>query len=79
MFVECWQNVDNLIQFQGMDVLQGKGSVSNAKMESYARNVYATFEAKRKQIEAQQADADDMKLLEDLERRIIAQNKNNKQ
>lgn len=62
-----------------MDVLQGKGSVSNAKMESYARNVYATFDAKRKQIEAQQADADDMKLLEDLERRIIAQNKNNKQ
>lgn len=78
--LEYWrQNVDSLIQFQGMDVLQGKGSVSNAEMESYAKNVYASFDAKRKQIEAQQADADDLKLLEDLERRIIDQNKNDKQ
>lgn len=78
--LDYWrQNVDNLIQFQGMDVLQGKGSVSNAEMENYARNVYATFDAKRKQIEALQADADDLKLLEDLERRIIDQNKNDKQ
>ena len=78
--LEYWrQNVDSLIQFQGMDVLQGKGSVSNAEMESYAKNVYASFDAKRKQIEAQQADAADLKLLEDLERRIIDQNKNDKQ
>ena len=78
--LEYWrQNVDSLIQFQGMDVLQGKGSVSNAEMESYAKNVYASFDAKRKQIEAQQADADDLKLLEDLERRIIDQNTNDKQ
>ena len=34
---------------------------------------------KRKQIEAQQADADDLKLLEDIERRIIDQNNNDKQ
>ena len=78
--LDYWrQNVDDLIQFQGMDVLQGKGSVSNAEMESYARNVYATFDAKRKQIEALQADADDLKLLEDLERKIINQNKSNEQ
>ena len=78
--LDYWRNnVDNLISFQGMDVLQGKGSVSNAEMESYARNVYATFDAKRKQIEAQQADEDDLKLLEDIERRIIDQNKNDKQ
>ena len=29
--LDYWRkNVDNLLQFQGMDVLQGKGSVSNA-------------------------------------------------
>ena len=78
--LDYWRkNVDNLLQFQGMDVLQGKGSVSNAEMESYAKNVYANFDAKRKQQEAQQADADDLKLLEDLERKIINQNKSNKQ
>lgn len=70
--LDYWRkNVDNLLQFQGMDVLQGKGSVSNAEMESYAKNVYASFDAKRKQQEAQQADADDLKLLEDLERRLL--------
>lgn len=78
--LDYWRkNVDNLLQFQGMDVLQGKGSVSNAEMESYAKNVYANFDAKRKQQEAQQADADDLKLLEDLERKIIDQNKSNEQ
>ena len=78
--LDYWRkNVDNLLQFQGMDVLQGKGSVSNAEMESYAKNVYASFDAKRKQQEAQQADADGLKLLEDLERKIINQNKSNKQ
>ncbi len=78
--LDYWRkNVDNLLQFQGMDVLQGKGSVSNAEMESYAKNVYANFDAKRKQQEAQQADADDLKLLEDLERKIINQNKSNEQ
>lgn len=78
--LDYWRkNVDNLLQFQGMDVLQGKGSVSNAEMESYAKNVYANFDAKRKQQEAQQADADDLKLLEDLERKIISQNKSNEQ
>ena len=74
--LDYWRNnVDNLISFQGMDVLQGKGSVSNAEMESYARNVYATFDAKRKQIEAQQADEDDLKLLEDIERQLLSNNK----
>ena len=78
--LDYWrQNVDNLIQFQGMSVLQGRGSVSNDEMERYAKSIYASFDAKRKQIEAQQADADDLKLLEDIERRIIDQNKTDKQ
>ena len=75
--LDYWRNnVDSLIQFQGMDVLQGKGSVSNAEMESYARIVYATFDAKRKELEAQQADADDLKLLEDIERRLLNDHNN---
>ena len=75
--LDYWRNnVDSLISFQGMDVLQGKGSVSNAEMESYAKNVYATFDAKRKKLEAQQADADDLKLLEDIERRLLNDHNN---
>ena len=40
------------------------------------KNVYASFDAKRKKIEAQKADADDLKLLKDIERRLL--NDNNK-
>ena len=72
-----WRNnVDSLISFQGMEVLQSNGSVSNAEMESYAKNVYASFDAKRKKLEAQQADADDLKFLEDIERRLLKDQNN---
>ena len=78
--LDYWRNnVDNLITFQGMDVLQDKGSVSNAQMESHVREIFADFDTKRKQLEAQQADADDLKLLEDIERKIIDKNKGEKQ
>jgi hypothetical protein len=76
--LDYWRNnVDNLITFQGMDALQDKGSVSNAQMESHVREIYADFDTKRKQLEAQQADADDLKLLEDIEKRILNQDNNN--
>ena len=40
-------------------------------MEARVREVYAMFDTQRRQIEAQQADADDLKMLEDLERSLI--------
>ena len=48
-----------------------KGSISNEEMEARVREVYAMFDTQRRQIEAQQADADDLKMLEDLERSLI--------
>ena len=72
--LDYWRdNVDNLLAFQGMDVLQDKGSVSNTQMETYVREIYADFDTKRKHLEAQQADVDDLKLLEDIEKRILNQ------
>lgn len=69
--LDYWRNnVDALLTFQGKDILQGKGEVSNASMESIAHKVYDEFNAKRKQIEAKQADADDLKMLEDIENQI---------
>lgn len=66
-----WRNnVDALLTFQGKDILQGKGEVSNASMESIAHKVYDEYNAKRKQLEAKQADADDLKMLEDIENQI---------
>lgn len=69
--LDYWRNnVDALLTFQGKDILQGKGEVSNASMESMVHKIYDEFNAKRKQIEANQADADDLKMLEDIEKQI---------
>ena len=66
------KNVDNLLTFHEKDILQGKGSISNAEAEEIVRSVYDTFNAKRKQLDAQIADAEDLKMLEDLEKSIVA-------
>ena len=69
--IDYWRkNVDNLLAFQEKDILQGKGSVSNNEMEAYVRQIYASYDCRRRQLEAQEADADDLKMLEDLERRV---------
>lgn len=69
------KNVDNLLTFQEKDILQGKGSISNAEAEEIVRSVYDTFNAKRKQLDAQIADAEDLKMLEDLEKSILGKDK----
>ena len=72
--LQYWrQNVDNLLTFQEKDILQGKGSVSNAEMESIVRKVYDEFDTNRKHYDAQLADAEDLKALEDIERSIVEQ------
>ena len=70
--LDYWRkNVDNLLTFQEKDILQGKGSISNAEAEDIVKGIYDTFNANRKQLDAQQADAEDIKMLEDLEKSII--------
>lgn len=75
--LDYWRkNVDNLLTFQEKDILQGHGSISNAEAESTVKQVYDVFNARRKQLEAQEADAEDLKMLEDLEKSIINSDKN---
>ena len=66
--------MNNLLSFQGYDILQVNGSISNSEMEKYAKMVYEKFDSKRKQIEAESADVEDLKWLEDLQNSI--KNKN---
>ena len=73
--LDFWRgNVNNLLSFQGYDILQGNGRISNSEMEKYAKMVYEKFDSKRKQIEAESADVEDLKWLEDLQNSI--KNKN---
>ena len=74
--LDFWRgNVDSLLSFQGYDILQGNVSVSNAEMEKYARMIYEKFDNRRKLREAEEADAEDLKWLEDLQNRIKDKNK----
>ena len=78
--LDYWRkNVDNLLTFQEKDILQGAGSITNYEAEETAKQVYNVFNTKRKQVEAQAADADDLKMLEDLERRIVEQGNTDKE
>ena len=69
--LDFWrENVKGLLSFQGLDILENNGSVSNLQMEEHVRDVYAQFDARRKSYEAQLADEEDLKLLDDLEKEI---------
>ena len=75
--LDYWRkNVDNLLTFQEKDILQGVGSMTNNEAEQKAKQIYDLFNAKRKQLEAEIADAEDLKMLEDLERKIVEQDHN---
>ncbi|MBR1462379.1 MAG: virulence RhuM family protein, partial [Prevotella sp.] len=76
--LDYWRkNVDNMLTFQEKDILQGKGSISNTEAENIVRSRYDSFNTKRKQLDAQMADAEDIKMLEDLEKSIIEKQKDN--
>ena len=78
--LDYWRkNVDNLLTFQEKDILQGAGSITNYEAEEIVKQVYDVFNAKRKQLEAQTADVDDLKMLEDLERKIVEQDNTDKE
>ena len=68
MTLDFWRNnVNQLLEFQGESVLTNNGSVSNIQMEDYVRNVYDDFDARRKKHDALLADAEDLKLLDEIE------------
>ncbi|GHV32288.1 hypothetical protein FACS1894177_08210 [Bacteroidia bacterium] len=64
------ENIDGIISFNKKTLLAGKGSVSNAQMEKFVETVYEKFNEQRKQHELQQADAEDLKELKQLEETI---------
>ena len=70
--LDYWRkNVDSLLTFQEKDILQSAGSITNYQAELTAKQVYDVFNIQRKKLEAQTADDEDLKLLEELERRIV--------
>ncbi len=67
--LDYWrQNVDRLLEFNERPVLQGAGRVSAEQMKGIAHERYQVFDSRRRSAEALAADAEDMRLLESLEK-----------
>ncbi len=66
--LQYWRkNVDNLLDFQDKPLLKNKGKITNAQMEAKVKAIYNDFNARRKMLEAQEADAEDLTLFDDLD------------
>ena len=62
------QNVDRLLEFNERPVLHGAGRVSAEQMKGIAHERYEAFDARRRSAEALAADAEDLRMLESLEK-----------
>ncbi len=66
--LDFWRsNVDKMLAFNDQPILQSAGSVSRERMERLAHERYQAFDQKRREAERLQADADDLKEIEQLE------------
>ena len=69
--LDYWRhNVDRLLEFNERPILDGAGSISRDRMEQIAHERYEQFDAQRRRDEALEADAEDLRELEALEKRI---------
>jgi len=69
--LDYWRtNVDRLLDFNEKPVLTHAGSVSREQMECIARERFDTFDQHRRMAEAQQADAEELAELEQLEKQL---------
>jgi hypothetical protein len=69
--LDFWRNhVDGMLEFNGQAVLRDAGSVSNEQMKSIIETRYELFDGNRRAAEAIEADAVDLKELEELETKL---------
>lgn len=67
--LEFWRSsVDRMLASNDQPLLDGPGSVSHEDMNTIVSERYEDFDAKRRQQEAVEADAEDLKAIEDLEK-----------
>jgi hypothetical protein len=69
--LDFWRdNVDRMLAFNDKPILNGPGSVSRDDMMRIAHERYDAFDENRRTVEAIEADAEDIKQIEDLEKRL---------
>ena len=74
--LDYWRNnVDRLLEFNERPVLDGAGAISAERARTVAYQRYEAFDAQRRRDEALEADAEDLRALESLEKQIKKENK----
>jgi hypothetical protein len=69
--MDFWrENIDRIIEFNDKEVLENNGSISHNQMEKMVEKVYATFNEKRKEQEAIEADFQDLEELKQIEEKV---------
>ena len=69
--LEFWRgNVDKMLAFNDQPILTGAGSMRREQMERVAHERYDEFDQQRREAERLQADADDLKEIEQIERSV---------
>jgi len=69
--LDYWRNnVDRMLEFSEHPVLQGAGSISHQTAERIAHQRYSEFDKERKKEEAHQAEQEDLKELECMEKQF---------
>ena len=70
--LDFWRkNVDALLTFQDKHLLHDRGRISKARADDFAGRVYEEFDARRREEEAAEADAEDLAELGELEKKLI--------
>ena len=74
--LDYWRkNVDRLLEFNDHPVLQGSGSRSADQAKAIAHQRYDLFDAQRRQTDALAADAEDLRMLEEVEKAVKGRGK----
>ena len=74
--MDFWRNnVNQLLEFNGFEILNNAGSISNNEMKTIVSERYEVFNQRRKTEAAQQADLEDLQELKLLEESIAARKK----
>ena len=74
--IDFWkENVDRILDFQDKKILTHAGSISKAQMKKQVSEIYKSFDKRRKEFDALQADNEDLEELRKLEEEIKSKKK----
>jgi hypothetical protein len=68
------ENVDKILQLNDKEILRHKGKISNKEMEKIVGEIYKGFDIRRKKYEAEIEDKQELKELDDIEKRLKKRN-----